>query len=55
MDWSGTWHIKNYNIKFGINNLADKRYFTLRTGEYPGPGIIPSIGRGLYVGVGARF
>ncbi len=55
MDWSGTVHIKNYNLKFGINNLADKRYFTLRTSEYPGPGIIPSIGRSLYIGVGARF
>jgi Fe(3+) dicitrate transport protein len=55
LDWSGTVHIKNYNIKFGINNVMDKRYFTLRTGEYPGPGIIPSIGRSLYVGVGAKF
>ena len=55
MDWSGTVHIKNYNLKFGINNLADQRYFTLRTGEYPGPGIIPSIGRSLYIGIGARF
>ncbi len=55
LDWSGTIHIKNYNLKFGINNLADKRYFTLRTGEYPGPGIIPSIGRSLYIGIGAKF
>ncbi len=55
MDWSGTVHIKNYNIKFGANNLTDKRYFTLRTGEYPGPGIIPSLGRSLYIGIGARF
>ncbi len=55
MDWSGTLHIKNYNLKFGVNNLADARYFTLRTGEYPGPGIIPSIGRSLYVGFGVKF
>jgi Fe(3+) dicitrate transport protein len=55
IDWSGTIHVKNYNFKFGVNNLADHRYFTLRTGEYPGPGIIPSIGRSLYVGIGARF
>ncbi|HLZ17009.1 MAG TPA: TonB-dependent receptor, partial [Cyclobacteriaceae bacterium] len=55
MDWSGTLRIKNYNLKFGVNNVADKRYFTLRTGEYPGPGIIPSIGRGLYLSVGAKF
>jgi len=49
LDWSGTVKIKNYNLKFGCNNLTDKRYFTLRTGEYPGPGIIPSIGRSLYL------
>jgi len=55
MDWSGTVHIKNYNVKLGINNVTDQRYFTLRTGEYPGPGIIPSIGRSVYVGVGAKF
>jgi Fe(3+) dicitrate transport protein len=55
MDWSGTVHIKNFNIKFGVNNVADRRYFTLRTSEYPGPGIIPSIGRSLYLGVGAKF
>lgn len=55
MDWSGTYRIKNFNLKFGINNVADTRYFTLRTDEYPGPGIIPSIGRSLYVGFGAKF
>ncbi len=55
LDWSGTIHIKNYNLKFGCNNLTDKRYFTLRTGEYPGPGIIPSIGRSYYLGFGVKF
>lgn len=55
MDWSGTLHIKNYNVKLGINNLADQRYFTLRTAEYPGPGIIPAIGRSTYVSLGVRF
>ena len=55
MDWSATAKLKNYHIKFGVNNLADAKYFTLRTVEYPGPGIIPSIGRTFYVGFGARF
>jgi Fe(3+) dicitrate transport protein len=55
MDWSGTYRLKNFNLKFGVNNVADTRYFTLRTDEYPGPGIIPSIGRSLYFGVGAKF
>ena len=55
MDWSATAKIRNYNIKFGVNNLTDARYFTFRTVEYPGPGIIPSIGRTIYIGFGARF
>ncbi len=55
MDWSSTLKIKNYHIKFGINNVADARYFTLRTVEYPGPGIIPAMGRSFYLGFGASF
>jgi len=55
LDWSAALHFGKYNFKFGINNLADHRYFTVRTNEYPGPGIIPAIGRSFYVGFGARF
>ena len=55
MDWAGTLKIKNYNIKFGVNNLTNARYFTFRTIEYPGPGIIPSVGRSVYVGFGVRI
>jgi len=55
MDWSASLKIRNYNLKFGVNNLADKRYFTMRTDEYPGPGIIPSVARSFYFGWGARF
>jgi Fe(3+) dicitrate transport protein len=38
-----------------VNNLADKHYFTRRTDEYPGPGIIPSPGRSVYLTLGADF
>ena len=55
MDLSGTLKIRNFNIKMGINNLGNERYFTMRTVEYPGPGIIPSTGRSFYAGFGARF
>ena len=55
LDWSLTYRHKDYNLKLGVNNLGDKRYFTKRTDEYPGPGIIPSAGRSFYVGVGAKF
>lgn len=44
-----------YQLSFGINNLADTRYYTKRTGEYPGPGILPGAARTLYLGIGARF
>ncbi|MDB5276875.1 MAG: TonB-dependent receptor [Ferruginibacter sp.] len=52
MDWSATVSIKKFKFKGGVNNLADKRYFTQRTDEYPGPGIIPSVGRSFYAGIG---
>jgi Fe(3+) dicitrate transport protein len=55
MDASATYKIKNYNIKAGLNNLTDARYFTKRTDEYPGPGIIPASGRSFYLSVGAKF
>lgn len=42
-------------FKFGVNNMFDANYFTLRTAEYPGPGIIPSIGRMFYFGLTANF
>ncbi len=55
LDFSTTYKIKNYAIKIGANNLTDKSYFTRRTDEYPGPGIIPSIGRSFYVELTAKF
>ena len=55
LDLSATYKIKNYAIKMGANNLADKSYYTRRTDEYPGPGIIPSVGRSFYIGVSAKF
>jgi Fe(3+) dicitrate transport protein len=55
VDWSSTIRIKNYSIKFGISNLTNLKYFTLRTDEYPGPGIIPANGRSFYIGLKATF
>ena len=46
---------KNYNIKAGINNLLDEKYFTRRGGGYPGPGLLPSDGRTVFVSFGASF
>ncbi|MGF7230153.1 TonB-dependent receptor family protein [Arachidicoccus sp.] len=55
LDFSTTYKIKNYTVQLGANNLTNKSYFTLRTDEYPGPGIIPSIGRSFYIGLTATF
>lgn len=51
LDFSGTYKIKKSALKFGVNNFANKSYFTRRTDEYPGPGIIPSVGRSFYLGI----
>ena len=55
VDFSATYKINNYAIKTGVNNLGNKYYFTRRTDEYPGPGIIPAVGRSFYVGLTAKF
>jgi Fe(3+) dicitrate transport protein len=55
LDWSGSYKLDKYAVKFGANNLADKPYFTRRTDEYPGPGIIPAVGRSFYIGFTAKF
>ena len=54
-DISATYRIHRYSLKAGINNMTDKAYFTRRTDEYPGPGIIPSAGRSFYLGITAKF
>ena len=55
LDFSATYKIGNYSIKCGVNNLSNTSYFTRRTDEYPGPGIIPAVRRSLYVGFTAKF
>ncbi len=53
-----TYHIFDYTIKyevskfqfsFSVNNLLNTSYYTRRASGYPGPGIIPSDGRGYYL------
>ncbi len=55
MDWSSTFRLKKLTVKAGVNNLTDAHYFTKRTDEYPGPGIIPAVGRSFYLGAGVAF
>jgi Fe(3+) dicitrate transport protein len=55
IDWSASYKIKMFTVKAGLNNLSDQKYFTQRTDEYPGPGIISSIGRNFYVGFSLKL
>jgi Fe(3+) dicitrate transport protein len=54
LDWSAKYRLNpRLAIETGVNNVADNRYFTMRTSEYPGPGIIPGIGRSVYLTLSA--
>jgi Fe(3+) dicitrate transport protein len=56
LDWSGSARLGGRTeLTFGVNNLANRRYFTKRTGEYPGPGILPGMGRRMYLGLERAF
>jgi Fe(3+) dicitrate transport protein len=46
---------KGLNLKAGINNLFDERYFSRRAGGYPGPGALPGDGRTFFISVGANL
>lgn len=45
-------HKTGVKVKAGANNLGDLRYFTRRSGGYPGPGLLPSDGRTYFVSLG---
>ncbi len=55
LDASATYKFDQYAIKIGLNNIGNSAYFTRRTDEYPGPGIIPAIGRSFYLGFTAKL
>lgn len=46
---------KRFTVATGVNNATDNAYFTRRASGYPGPGIIPSVGRNVYVTVGVKL
>ena len=47
--------LERYNLRAGVNNLADTKYATRRAGGYPGPGLMPGNGRTVFVSIGAAF
>jgi len=54
-DLSLSYSIGVFDLKTGVNNMLDSRYFTRRAAAYPGPGIIPSDGRSFYGGIAVRL
>ena len=51
-DWNTTLSVnQKVQIKFSINNLMNRSYFTRRSGGYPGPGLLPSDGRSILCSV----
>ena len=51
LDFSTSYFFKMFKVETGINNVLDKKYFTRRATGYPGPGIIPSAPRSVYLTV----
>ena len=56
VDWSGAWRLgRGWEARLNVNNVFDARYFTRRADEYPGPGILPALGRGVSFTLAAQF
>ena len=48
-DLSFSYNIKKTKIEVGFNNIFNEKFFTRRATGYPGPGIIPSSPRSIYL------
>ena len=55
IDISASYKKGIFKFELGINNLLDEKYFTRRATGYPGPGIIPSPNRNLYITTQIKF
>ena len=55
VDLSASYSWKLLSLDISCNNLLNESYYTRRADSYPGPGIIPSDGRGIYVTLQARL
>lgn len=49
MDASVSYEFKRFRIESSLNNLTNRFYYTRRATGYPGPGILPSDGRSVYL------
>ena len=56
VDLTASLKIKSFiQLRTGINNLFDTRYFTRRSSGYPGPGLLPGDGRSFFMTVGVKW
>ncbi|MCY7359112.1 MAG: TonB-dependent receptor, partial [Rudanella sp.] len=55
MDASVSYEFKRFRIESSLNNLTNQFYYTRRATGYPGPGILPSDGRGVYLTLQIRL
>lgn len=56
LDIAATYRVgEKYNLRAGVNNVTDKKYFTRRASGYPGPGLMPSDARNFFVSVGVKL
>lgn len=55
MDASVSYEFKRFRVESSLNNLANTAYYTRRATGYPGPGILPSDGRSVYLTVQVKF
>ena len=49
MDASVSYQLGKFRVEGTVNNVDNRAYFTRRATGYPGPGILPSDGRGVYL------
>ena len=54
-DLSISYKLNNLKLETGVNNLFDEKYFTRRATGYPGPGIIPSSPKNVYITLEIKF
>ncbi|MDJ1470335.1 TonB-dependent receptor domain-containing protein [Xanthocytophaga flava] len=55
MDISASYQIKRVKVEGTLNNFANRMYFTRRATGYPGPGILPSDGRSIYLTIQVKI
>ncbi len=53
--WTKSWEKFGLEVETGVQNLLNEYYFTRRAVGYPGPGIIPSDLRNLYLSLELRL